>query len=51
MDRESGHGIAVDRFRNAYISGYTLSMDFPTSKPLQPANAGGHDAFVSKIGQ
>ena len=43
-------GIAVDSSGNAYATGYTGSANFPhTSGVLQPANAGGYDAFVTKI--
>ena len=44
-----GAGIAVDGAGNAYVTGQTNSTDFPTVNPLQPANGGGNDAFVSKI--
>jgi hypothetical protein len=44
-----GGGIAVDSAGNAYVIGSTYSTDFPTMNPLQPANAGGGDAFVSKL--
>src|ERR1700686_4695644 len=45
----TGGGIAVDNSRNAYITGATNSTNFPTKNPLQPANAGGGNGFVSKI--
>ncbi len=35
--------------RNAYVAGSTESTDVPTTRPLQRANAGGCDAFVTKI--
>ncbi len=41
--------IAVDSAGNAYVTGSTASVDFPTARPLQAANAGGVDAFVTKI--
>jgi len=44
--------IAVDAVGNAYVTGDTLSGDFPTMNPLQPTKSGAafsHDAFVSKI--
>ena len=44
-----GHGIAVDSVGDAYVTGFTLSTDFPTSNPLQPTNHGGTDAFVAKF--
>ena len=44
-----GYGIAVDSSGNAYVTGSTCSTDFPTMNPLQPANGGGDDAFVTKL--
>lgn len=46
---DSGHAIAVDASGNAYITGLTFSTDFPTTSPFQAANAGGGDAFVTKL--
>lgn len=42
-------GIVLDRTGNAYVTGSTSSLDFPTAHPLQPANGGGNDAFVAKL--
>ena len=42
-------GIAVDNPGNAYVTGYTLSTDFPTVGAVQPASGGGQDAFVAKL--
>jgi len=48
LDR--GTGIAVDSSGNAYITGHTSSLNFPTGSPLQAAHTGGEqDAFVSKL--
>src|ERR1019366_7185252 len=44
-----GFGIAVDSSGNAYVTGWTNSTDFPTMNPLQPANRGYSNAFVSKL--
>ena len=44
-----GVGIAVDSSHNAYVAGSTSSRDFPTANPLQPANRGSANAFVTKI--
>ena len=44
-----GSRIAVDRAGNAYITGNTYSTDFPTLSPVQAANGGNSDAFVTKI--
>jgi hypothetical protein len=46
---EDGKAIAVDVNGNAYVAGQTCSSDFPTARPLQPAQAGNCDAFVSKV--
>jgi len=44
-----GSGIVVDSSGNAYITGVTKSTNFPTLNPIQPSNAGGRDAFVTKL--
>jgi hypothetical protein len=42
--------IAVDGSGNAYFTGLTESLDFPTQDPIQPNHGGGaRDAFVTKI--
>lgn len=43
-------GIAVDAGGNAYVTGETASLDFPTANALQPAHRGGsQEAFVVKL--
>ena len=42
-------GIAVDSAGNAYVAGYTDSIDFPTASPLQGSNKGRINAFVTKF--
>jgi hypothetical protein len=32
-----------------YVTGWTLSSDFPTANPLQPTLAGAVNAFVAKL--
>ena len=44
-----GMDIAVDSSGNAYVTSETTSTDFPTTNPIQAANAGGTDVFVTKI--
>ena len=44
-----GQSIAVDSAGNAYVAGWTRSTDFPTASPIQSANGGSYDAFVSKL--
>jgi photosystem II stability/assembly factor-like uncharacterized protein len=49
---DSGAGIAVDAAGNAYLTGATMSTDFPTVNAFQPTNAGGingYNAFVTKV--
>ena len=44
------YGVAVDSSGNAYISGATTSTNFPVSAgAYQSRNAGGYDAFVTKL--
>src|SRR5205807_1298388 len=46
---DGGTGIAADPNGNAYVTGFTSSTDFPTMNAFQPVNAGGTDAFVTKL--
>ena len=47
---ESARGVTVDAHGNAYATGFTSSIDFPTVHPIQAAYGGGpHDAFVAKL--
>ncbi|MDA2924863.1 SBBP repeat-containing protein [Acidobacteria bacterium AH-259-L09] len=47
---EVGSGIDVDSSGSAYITGFTLSTDFPLSNPLQPSYVGNDaDAFITKL--
>jgi len=43
-----GYAIAVDSNDNAYVTGQTVSPDFPTLNPYQ-SYPGGWDAFVTKL--
>jgi len=52
-DADFGQGIAIDAAGNAYVTGSTLSTNFPTKAPLQAAKAGNpdpSDAFLTKLG-
>jgi hypothetical protein len=47
---EVAYGIAGDSAGNIYVTGYTLSPDFPTTgDALQPGWGGGTDLFLSKL--
>jgi Beta-propeller repeat len=46
---EIGDGIAVDKSGRAYVTGETLSTDFPTVNALQPTFGSFHDVFVSEL--
>ncbi len=46
---DSGNGVAVDSFGNAYVTGGTTSVNFPIVGGVQTRNAGGQDAFVAKF--
>jgi hypothetical protein len=49
-DDDAANGIALDRNVNAYVTGFTLSGNFPTTPgSLQPAPRGGLDAFVARV--
>jgi hypothetical protein len=46
---ELGTGIGVDSFGNAYVTGQTLSSDFPTKNAFQSSNAGAADVFITML--
>jgi Beta-propeller repeat len=46
---DDGQSLAIDNNGDIYVTGLTASTDLPTADPLQPANAGGADAFVAKF--
>ena len=46
---DEGYAIAVDASDNVYVTGSTVSADFPTEGLIQGANGGGSDAFISKF--
>lgn len=46
---DTGYGIAADSAGNAYITGDTDSMDFPTMNAIHPALNGFYDVFVAEM--
>ncbi|MBW1855721.1 MAG: SBBP repeat-containing protein, partial [Deltaproteobacteria bacterium] len=46
---QASFGVIVDSEGEAYVAGYTDSIDFPTKNPIQGINAGHYDAFITKI--
>ena len=58
-DLDEGWGLALDRFNDAYLTGFSASREFPTTPDslqpvsVDPGNENGFflDAFVSKIGE
>ncbi len=44
-----GTALALDASGNVYVTGSTQSTDFPTLNPLQLANDGLYDAFVTEV--
>jgi uncharacterized repeat protein (TIGR01451 family) len=48
-DLEEGEAIAVDPSGRAYVTGYTLSSDFPVTATTKPRDAAFSDAFVTRL--
>ncbi len=46
---DSGFALGVDSAGSMYVAGVTTSTNFPTLNPVQAANGGGEDAFITKI--
>lgn len=46
---DAAQSIATDGPGNTYVTGWTQSTNFPTGHAIQGANAGGTDAFVTKL--
>jgi Calx-beta domain-containing protein/beta-propeller repeat-containing protein len=50
VSNDQGFGIAVDSTGSAYVTGSTISSNFPLSAlPVQPTRAGVTDVFVAKL--
>ena len=49
-NNDCGYGVAVDSSGNVYVTGYTLSSNFPAQNAYDPSfNGGSYDAFVTKL--
>ncbi len=54
-DQDEGYGIAVDGAGNAYVTGFTYSLNFPTKNAYQPQRTASNgrnwpsDAFATKL--
>ena len=46
---DQGYAIAIDSLGNAYVTGQTAAIDFPTTPGAFQTNYGGGDAFVAKL--
>jgi hypothetical protein len=46
---DDAYAVAFDSSGNAYVTGQTKSTTFPTKSPFQASDAGGFDAFVTKL--
>ena len=46
---EEGFGVALDASGNTYVTGLTMSGDFPSIAAPQPSPGGNSDAFVAKL--
>ena len=49
VSQDTVTGLATDASGAAYVVGMTSSLDFPVKNALQAANAGGADAFITKL--
>jgi hypothetical protein len=48
-DTNVAYAVAADGSGNAYVTGTTTAIDFPTVNPLQATNHGNGDAFITKL--
>lgn len=52
-NKDAGNGIAVDDIGNAYVTGYSQSVDFPVTlqafEPSKPSRSGMSSGFVAKF--
>ncbi len=48
-DFDWGSGIKVDSSGNAYVTGYTLSVNFASVNPIRTTFGGAYDVFISEL--
>jgi hypothetical protein len=48
-DEDAGYGIALDGSGNAYVTGETWSINFPTKNPIYKSYSGWSDVFITKV--
>jgi hypothetical protein len=48
-NNDFGNGIALDSSGNAYVTGATLSTNFPVQNPIQASSASLEDAFIAEL--
>lgn len=46
---DEARGVAVDKDGNCYVTGTTISLNYPMANPFQAVIGGGSDAFVTKV--
>src|SRR5262249_47023229 len=49
LDMDSAGGLAIDHTGNAYVTGGTASLDFPTTPGALKTVSDGGDGFVTKL--
>ena len=51
-DNEVIHGVSLNSLNQFFVTGHTLSPDFPTVNPYQAAHGGGgYDGFISRLSE
>ncbi|SDT37621.1 Beta-propeller repeat-containing protein [Paenibacillaceae bacterium GAS479] len=48
-DDEQGYAVATDPFGSTYVTGFTLSNNFPLADPFQATYPGGFSIFITKL--
>ncbi|MFC2171039.1 SBBP repeat-containing protein [Acidobacteriota bacterium] len=48
-EEDWAYGVALDPAGGIFVTGYTMSFDFPVVNPIMPDYQGSYDAFVMKL--